>query len=38
MSMRAESALAALRGAALNFEPQPLEAYTPARAEPAPAR
>jgi uncharacterized protein (UPF0548 family) len=31
MSMRAESALAALHGAALNFEPQPLEAYTPAR-------
>jgi uncharacterized protein (UPF0548 family) len=28
-SMRAERALAALRGAALNFEPQPLEYYTP---------
>src|SRR5215207_3277435 len=30
-SMRAERALAALHGAALNFEPQPLEAYTPER-------
>jgi uncharacterized protein (UPF0548 family) len=29
--MRAERALAALHGAALNFEPQPLEAYTPER-------
>ncbi|MDQ3880365.1 MAG: DUF1990 domain-containing protein [Chloroflexota bacterium] len=29
--MRSDRALAALHGAALNFEPQPLEAYTPER-------
>src|SRR5215212_1160975 len=31
MSRRAERALLALRGAALNFEPQPPDAYTPER-------